>query len=85
MRGSTRRSLPANPALRFYNLRDSKNTLFKSFEILGQKEENSAKRQNKFMRPKYIIDNTIINQMKREHVIGSSQIQSELIFQNASF
>lgn len=37
------------------------------------------------MRPKYIIDNTIINQMKREHVIGSSQIQSELIFQNASF
>lgn len=37
------------------------NKLFKSFELLSHREENSTKRQNKFKIQK-IIDNTTINQ-----------------------
>lgn len=55
------RSLLANPAPWFYNLGDSKNKFFESFEILGQEEENTTERQNKCIRPKYTIYKYNIN------------------------
>lgn len=50
----TRWSLLSNPTpwlLWFCNLWNTRKKFFKSFEILSDREENSTKRQNKFIRP----------------------------------